>query len=735
MLVEYPWREIFSVNIDDLVEYIYKKANKDLFVQNKKRLSQEPDQGTILYKLHGCVNNPDDGFIFSDSEYTSLISKRLDSKLNRFADAMQNRNVIFVGAQVDEPDIKYYLDVYESAGCKYRTNRIVFITPKPNRYVKSLIKRLNVELIEATAEEFLEYVKKLNYNPDELRKSVIRLNYDGVYRLTNLIETFEKPYESRLYYGDFCNWQDAADGWVIETDSYSEAKEKLNKLIELDEPVSCFSIYGPMFSGKSCMLKTMGLYLASLDYDVLEYKGKRLNRSSIVNYITHTSHKKIAIIIDNGSYYYEQIESILLNPIEGKRILILTGAREYYHERKKYYLEGNTYSDYKLSPYFSDNDPIVVIDKLNSKSHLMYMASMQDKDRITEVKRKQNIINLIVALTYGKVSKRIKDSYVKLLDELTDSEQNLLLELAIFDILDIEEYPKELFFERYGKDISLDAEISLNKMGVIDFARMDEKGVALRNSLLSKLIIKSKRNNIISSVINILKIISKNVDEKRNDIWYFIFQGLMKEERLENDLGLKKGEIENVFLSVKAEYDRISYYWLQLGILFQKKGDYVSAYTYLEKSKEIRPNSYKIQHALARNYLRDANDSSDRIKAKELFEKGENLMKVLIDGTDLYISKAKPFSVTSYVMEKIKYLNKFNLKPSKAELRYMIDALDSVSYKMDASLESAMALFYRFMVKNDAVSMLRMGLDSPYLKYVNRKNMKDDIDVDEYSYD
>ena len=222
---------------------------------------------------------------------------------------MQNRNVIFVGAQMDEPDIKYYLDVYESAGCKYRTNRIVFINPKPNRYLKTLAKRLNAELIEATAEEFLRYVKNLNYNPDELRKSIIRLNYDGVHRLTDLIETFEKPYESKLYYGDFCKWQDAADEWIVETDSYSEAKEKLNRLIELDEPVSCFSIYGPMFSGKSCMLKTMGLYLASLDYDVLEYIGKRLNRFSIINYTTHTSRNKIAILIDNGSYYYEQIES------------------------------------------------------------------------------------------------------------------------------------------------------------------------------------------------------------------------------------------------------------------------------------------------------------------------------------------------------------------------------------------------------------------------------------------
>ena len=403
MIVEYPWREIYTVNIDDLVEYIYKKSNKDLFVQNKKSLSQEPDHGTILYKLHGCVNNPSDGYIFSDSEYTGLISKKLDSKLNRFADAMQNRNVIFVGAQMDEPDIKYYLDVYESAGCKYRTNRIVFINPKPNRYLKTLAKRLNAELIEATAEEFLRYVKNLNYNPDELRKSIIRLNYDGVHRLTDLIETFEKPYESKLYYGDFCKWQDAADEWIVETDSYSEAKEKLNRLIELDEPVSCFSIYGPMFSGKSCMLKTMGLYLASLDYDVLEYIGKRLNRSSIINYITHTSRNKIAILIDNGSYYYEQIESFFLKPIEGKHVLILTGAREYYHKRKKYYLEGNSYSDYKLSPYFSDNDPQVIMTKLDSKSHLSYMASMQDKDRIAEIKRKQNIVNLIVALTYGKV--------------------------------------------------------------------------------------------------------------------------------------------------------------------------------------------------------------------------------------------------------------------------------------------------------------------------------------------
>ena len=99
------------------------------------------------------------------------------------------------------------------------------------------------------------------------------------------------------------------------------------------------------------------------------------------------------------------------------------------------------------------------------------------------------MVNLILRLTYGNVADRIINEYTNSLDILSDEEKQLLLELAIFDMLDIETYPKELYIERYGNRINLNKDIGASKIGIVDFVRIDSNGVALRNSLFKKLIL------------------------------------------------------------------------------------------------------------------------------------------------------------------------------------------------------------------------------------------------------
>lgn len=728
-LASYPWKNIFTVNIDDLVENVYDNVGKNIFVQNKEKLATEPEDQPVLYKLHGCVNNPDAGYIFAESEYTELITKLLDAKLNKFANEMQNKDVIFVGASMDEPDIKYYLNVYENAGCKYRTNKIIFIDPKPSRSLRGIAKKLGAELIEANAEEFLVFVEKLNYNPDKLTKAIIHLNYNGIYRLSDIEKTFDSPYESKIYAGNHCTWQDAAEKWVVETKSYMEAIHTLEALISENRNVSCFSLYGSVFSGKSCMLKNIGYYLASKGYEVLEYRGKFLNRNSLKKYIEVCANTKIALLIDGAAYYYEQIERMFSSPIDKKQILIVTATRKYYHERKKYYLEGNSFRDHKVSTDFTKEDAKIIVDKLTDKSQLSFLSSIKDSERPSVVFKKHNMINLIISLTYGKVATRIDKEYKKLIGELAPVEQQFLLELAVFNSMDIEYYPRELFTERYGKSIKLDSEVKIDQGGIVDFVRMNEMGVALRNSLITDLIIQKCEKNVSEVIISVLRYISKYVRERNADVWYFIFQGLMKEDMLEKNMKLSLEQIEKIFLSVKEQYKEISYYWLQLGLLFQKKKDYGSAYIYLEQSSSIRPDSYKIQHALARNYLRDANDTRDLAKATVQFIEGEKRIKALIDSKDMYKEKAKPFSVTCYVAEKIRFLDRHNIAPTNAELKYMIIALDSVKEQIDRRMKTVFGAFYQYMRKINKVDMLRMEINSPYLEYVAASESLIDMDM------
>ena len=284
-LTRYPWRKIYTFNIDDLVEYIYEHNNKKLCVQNDDGLKTIQDGVPVLYKLHGDVNNDKSQLIFSNSDYTELVSKKLDAKLQDLVIEIQNFNMFIIGASLDEPDMDYYLNIYQNAGTKYRLNKLVFINPSPSHAEKQRARRLNAMLITATTREFLEFIDEINYNPSQIEKAKIRLNYSGVFSSNQFVDTYVNPYESRLFLGNYCEWQDVDDKWTIENTNYVMAKAKLESFIQKAFNIQCFCIYGSVFSGKSCLLKQLAYYLLKEGYEILEYKGHSLEIESIYNII------------------------------------------------------------------------------------------------------------------------------------------------------------------------------------------------------------------------------------------------------------------------------------------------------------------------------------------------------------------------------------------------------------------------------------------------------------------
>lgn len=717
----YPWKKIYTVNIDDLVENVYAENGVGLFVQNEKKLKTVDDGRAELFKLHGCVNNEKEGYIFSEEEYTELITRRLDAKLNSFTMEIQNSNVIFVGASMDEPDIDYYLNVYHNAGCKYRTNRLVFIDYSPSRYLKDRAAKLGAVVVRASAEEFLDLLEEIDYRPDSYEKALITLNYNGVARLVDVRKTYEQPYESRLYEGDFCQWQDVSEKWTFENHNYQRAIEQLTELLARGDKINCFSIYGKVFSGKSCLLKQLGYFLSDKGYDVLEYVGRNLDKKSIIKYINDCPNQRFALLIDGGSYYYEQIEDMFRAAIGEKELLIITASREYYHNKKKYYLEGNSYCEFKQDYTFHKDDPAIIRRTLFEKTHLSYMVSLPEDQQIAEIRKQKSIVNLIVKLTYGSAAGRIRQSYESAFEKFTGSEKDLLIELAIFDTAEIDLYPRELFTERYGRDIKIDDEILWENMRIVDYARMNKYGLSLRNEVMKDYIINTRRSELKDILISVLHFLSKWIVENRNNTWYFIFQCLLKEDVLEKKLKLRTNEIRDIYFSVKDEYRDISYYWLQLGLFQQSIGDFASAYNYLEASASIRPNSYKIQHALARNYLKHANRTSNREEAIKLFDEGEKRMKDLIESRTYAKEKARPFSVNSFVWEKIRFIDRFGLSVSNNEVRYMINALDGAKGINDPYMEELFPRFYAFLERHGKLGLLRMDMDSPYIRFIGVK--------------
>jgi len=130
----------------------------------------------------------------------------------------------------------------------------------------------------------------------------------------------------------------------------------------------------------------------------------------------------------------------------------------------------------------------------------------------------------------------------------------------------------------------------------------------------------------------------------------------MKGKALRGKLKISNLAVKNMLTEIKNYYNDDYNYWIQVGISEQSDGEYDRALNHFRQAESISPNSYLVQNAIARNYLRQANSMKKYEEAKEYFEEGERGMLSLIRNRDEF--QVKAFSTHCYLFEKIKFVKR-----------------------------------------------------------------------------
>lgn len=128
-LLNYEWRFIFTLNIDDLVENIYNDSQKSLEVWNLGKSGSRDNPGVpLLVKLHGCVSDIGKGFIFDTKEYNQFIADQ-NALLKTFGHEFLQNDAIIIGTEFQEYDLKIVLDIYKK-DYSNKNFHYFFVTPR-----------------------------------------------------------------------------------------------------------------------------------------------------------------------------------------------------------------------------------------------------------------------------------------------------------------------------------------------------------------------------------------------------------------------------------------------------------------------------------------------------------------------------------------------------------------------------------------------------------------------------
>ncbi len=690
-ICDYAWRKIFTINIDCLIEDIYKSHNKEITVWNKENDdTREYIDHPTLIKLHGCINNPEAGLVFDNDEY-SKFSANENYLLNEFGSSFSQNDIIFIGTEFQETDLFFIIDKYEAIGYNGGSEkRYYFVSPCINDEITKLRiqKTANMYHICMKANEFCYFLKNNVFVQNTI------LNKLGQYGLITSQEMYRKitsnyEYESGLYRGEDITYGDLKYNWDI-----SPVLPGLFDWIQSDMHNKMISIHGIEYCGKTCASKRILYDFFSLGYECFEYKMNSEERIELlISYIREFENKKsIAILYEGAAYAYELLVSkmIVNNPCEN-RIVIITTDVEQNHLKKYHALENSNYcKTIQITERIDKERAIQVYKKLDEK-HSLSRLKDYGKDMETLVSFMQEKNDIVDVLYYSSLGRGFKNHIDNIISDIDCDKLNVkFIELfCLLNRMGIIYIPSDIYSigakALSGTFKEQRFQIAFNKILQIENGTFHLRySRFISDKFSDRKLSELEKINVIKSLV---KYISGRFKEGEYNELSSILYKLLNLKTLCNVITYDK--IKALYGWIEADCKQYSYYWVQRGLCAQKKNppDFEEADRFLREASSIRPNSYQVAHAVAKNLIERGLDNLQNNKTDSaLFDDGIQAMKSLV--TDKRFSRAFGYSFHSYIDSLLKYVEITDCRISKDECMFINAIVSELNSKCNEPMIS-----------------------------------------------
>lgn len=728
IIKDYDWRYIFSLNIDDLVENIYENR---INVQLLGGDSGEIGYPTLI-KLHGSVLSSELGYVFSQKEYDRYLSQA-SWAINAFATEYFRNDIIFLGTEFQEDDLRNIINKFSDAGAATRAHNYFFVTPKLNDEIleMQIDHNDNFHHIGMTTEEFFKFIVA-----DVVQKRTQKrlLTSQGAIFLDDEKKNYRPSFldVGRLYQGDIPQFDDFFGDWDIR---YPKADLWIQQTIDAKNH-TVLSLYGDPYCGKSCVAMRMLVdlynsgyfsfkYSISVDVDAIQYS--RL----IIEFLSSLpTGAKCAILAENMAHFYSNLKYIVENcPKNISHLIIIVTAEKEEHIVKRYIFDSvDWFEEHKISYKINNKFAHNIYGKLEQKNHLNNLLKYVDGKTkcIQYIKKLNDIIEVLFLVHEGR---KFSAHFAAWVDQKGKNSVNekLFQMLCFLGGLGINEVPLQFFME-IGSEIGF-------RVGFDNFIQEYGDYLILEKGYLRVRCLRIINQKVLCDITNQEKyqIILKAagyyaplLDDHRSSIPDKIFQMLIKVKTILREKILSNDQILNLLIELEGKAKHLSYYWIQRGIANRNLDNFEEANNDFMQAVSVRGRvSYNIEHAQAKNYMawglwllnHNVYDSL------ELFERGQEMLKNLIINSP---RRYYVYSVHSYTDMMIKYFNIKNTIPSQDELDFIVHNLQEIkrAYEDDYSIQ-IVSLFNRYCKKVGLNIHLKEG----------KINNNDIIDIDDIGKD
>ena len=354
------WRRIYTLNIDDALEAAYAEGDpyQTLVTRNyRDRYEEGSSRAEIpLIHLHGYVQKPDDGYVFSREAYLNII-KTANPWMVVLSQSLSVDPFIIMGSSLDEVDLDFFLSLRSQATARSDRGPSILIEPNGDSITARECDRLGLIRFPGTAEEFMGYLSSevsQRPRPADLIAPDDKSLFPADIEISDIAEFFSDferipqavavdSHDARFFFGNPPSWSDL-------TLQYDVAREGTNTIFQAIAAVfdgrsedRLLVVADQTGIGKTTIIRRVAFDFARQGVTVLScYPTSRLEPRSTASMLNRIVGRTV-VLVDNLAEHVYTVETIM-SLLTKKDIVFLCAERSY---RRKFLADALSGTDWK----------------------------------------------------------------------------------------------------------------------------------------------------------------------------------------------------------------------------------------------------------------------------------------------------------------------------------------------------------------------------------------------------
>lgn len=631
-LFSMPWRKIYTLNIDDLIEKVLHRTEFQRSIRSisatTDHISDVSDNVLNVIHLNGRLEDLPDKVTFGRMQYATRPSH--DPFYDHLRHDLSMKPVVFIGSRLEEGAMWQHFAMRGRSPTRDEKEfrpRSYLVVPELNASKRALLSRFNIVWLKMTGEEFLSKVLEPleaariagnEYFAQQQKRA--QESQFVMHRVADIPQGTSEPTEYLL--GAEPNWVDVQHDRVAYRECYNEILAEISRIRGEGNGSEFLVVTGTAGTGKSSAMMTIAMQMEAEGVPSAWIDStNRVTVRGIRDALSTDSSLKLLFIAD-ADLYGTQLLHIVENALDViKGLTIVCECRSTKLQRILNAFGNSRIRGTKYTiPHLVDNDIELILEILERENRLGVLRGMAPHER-RRVLEQQAGRQMLVAMYKATHGEELKDKAIHELDELQGTQKFLyglvcvahahrfMLswdEIAIACGDDVNEWPRDL-------ETLIRGRVILRGQQDVYKARHRQIAQFLYDSM-------SDQGTIHTIVAALIKIAATKStpsmhhrEKPKRMLVTFLNHNLIKRV-----IGPDKGR--SIYNYFERLLDSDFHYWLHRGALELEVGSLNAAENFLHQASAIEPGDAYVQTELAYLELKKANAVPGALESAELVE-------------------------------------------------------------------------------------------------------------------